>query len=290
MRRPPGTLLLLLAAVTLAGCTDGGTDIVAGDGGGTTTTPPSTSPPAGTAGLVLQIRTGGGFVPVEHAFGARPEFTLYGDGRVIVTGPTTLEYPGPALPNLLVGRIGPDEVRAAVEAAREAGVGTDPDLGQPPVADAPTTTFVLVDGGRTSTVDAYALDLDADSGMTRAQKANRARLADLARRMGGVGEAATGAYRADAVSVLVRPWTEPGPGDEPVLPAPGEVAWPLGDLGTGGTEYLDGRCVGFTGPEAGRVLDAAGDARANTRWRSGDGSWSLTFRPELPGVEPCATT
>lgn len=284
--------MLLAAALALAGCTERGTDVVAGDGGGTTTAPPGAGPPAAApAGLVLQVRTGGGFVPVEHAFAAVPEFSLYDDGRVVVTGPTTLEYPGPALPNLLVGRLGAEEVRGAVEAARQAGVDGGPDLGRPPVADAPTTSFVLVDGGRTSRVDAYALGFDAGPGITPAQQAARARLADLAGRLGGLGEVASEPYRADVVSVLVRPATGPepgtGPGDEPARPARGEATWPLGDLRTGGTAHPGGRCLGFTGPEAGRVLEAAGAARADTRWRSGDATWSLTFRPELPGVAAC---
>ena len=271
--------------------------MTAGDGdGATTTAPPAAdgSPDDGAdvaPGLVLQVYTGGGFVPVEYAFGSLPEFSLYGDGRVIATGPTTLEFPGRALPNVLVGRVDAGKVATAVEWAEDAGVTESPDLGQPPVADAPTTTVVLVDGGRTFRVDAYALgDFQDGPGLTPAQRESRRRLQGLRDRLADLAAAADESYRATAVSVLVRPYPEPGPGEAPAEPAPGEADWPLGDLAAGGAEQFGGRCLGFTGAEAEQVLAAAGAARSNTRWRSGGVMWALAFRPELPDVAPCAAT
>lgn len=293
MPRLAALVVTMLAAAALAGCSDDPTTVEAGDdgdgAGSTTTTDPVATVPASGDGPVLQITTGGGFVPPEIVFATFPQFTLYADGRVVVPGPTTLEYPGRALPNLLTGSVGADQARAAVEAARDAGVGKSLDLGRPPVADAPTTTFVLVDGGGTHRTDAYALDLDLDEpGLSAAQQDARRRLRELVADMGRLGNVAEQPYVATTVSVLVRPYAEVDRTELPGEPAPGEVDWPLADLATGGREQFGGRCLGFTGADAERVLGAAADARANARWRSGGASWWLAFRPELPGTEPCA--
>lgn len=294
VRRALAVVVVVVVATVLAACSDDGDTVTAGDDPGTT---PSTSaePPttAGTApdradGIAIQIRTGGGFVPQELAFATVPEVTLYADGRIIATGPTTLEYPGKALPNVLAGSVDDSAVRAAVTAAREAGVTDEPELGRPSVADAPTTTFLLVDGGRTYRLDAYAIDFEDGPGLTAAQQEARRRLRGLVRRLQDLAAAADRPYRATAVSVLVTPYPEPEPGRAPVEPVPGEADWPLDDLGGGGEEQFGGRCLGFTGPDAERVLAAAGEARSNTRWRSGGRTWALAFRPELPGGEPCA--
>ena len=275
----------------LAACSGDSTEVEAGDGGDATTTTTEAARPGDANALVLQIHTGGGFVPIEYSFGGLPEFTLYGDGRVIVHGPTTMEFPGAALPNLLTGTIDEAAVGDAVRAARDAGVTSSPDLGQPLVADAPTTTFVLVDGGRTTTLEAYALGIGESPGLTSPQQAARRRLSDLTSRMINLGEVAREAYEPTAVSVLVQPPAvpvapEPGPPEE--QPIPTEADWPLADLATGGRESFGGRCLGFTGAEAEKVLDAAGKAKSNTRWRSGGATFALVFRPELPNTEPCA--
>ncbi|MGH9154103.1 MAG: hypothetical protein ACRD03_17350, partial [Acidimicrobiales bacterium] len=135
MRRRAALLIAVLAAAGLAACRDDGTTVGAGDAGGgrpTTTAPGAATDPPAAAGLVLQSTTGGGFLPPELSFATLPRFTLYADGRVVVPGPTTLEYPGAALPNLLTGTVSADDVRAAVAAARAAGVADAPDLGRPP--------------------------------------------------------------------------------------------------------------------------------------------------------------
>ncbi len=51
-----------------------------------------------------------------------PSFTLYGDGRAIVQGPITMEYPGPALPNLRQVRLTEAGVQAVLAAAQSAGL------------------------------------------------------------------------------------------------------------------------------------------------------------------------
>ena len=48
--------------------------------------PPHRTRPTWSSGS----RPGGGFVPIEYNYTMVPEFTLYGDGRIIVTGPITM--------------------------------------------------------------------------------------------------------------------------------------------------------------------------------------------------------
>lgn len=257
-------------------------------GGGAATDPTTTAPPATQSELLIQMRTGGGFVPVEAVFGALPEFTLFADGRVLVVGPTTLEYPGAALPNLVTTTLDDAGVQAAVDAAVKAGVGDKVDFGNLPVADAPTTTFTLRKDGRVVTSEVYALGFEDAPMLAGAQRENRRRFSELAERLRHFGATASEPYRADAVSVLVTPYPEPAPGDPAPVPAPATAAWPLGDLGAGGAEMFGGRCLGFAGADAARVLDAAAAARSNTRWTSAGKAWALTFRPDFPGTTPCA--
>lgn len=252
----------------------------------TTTRRPTTTGPDAPPGLLLQVRTGGSyFDSFEAVFATVPSVTLYADGVVIRRGPDA-GYPGPALPPLLTGRIGDDAVRSATAAARDVGLARDPDLGEPTVSDQSTTMFTFVEGGRTYRVRPYALGMDDLSGLSSEQKDNRRRLVDLERRLGDLTTAAVEPYRASVVSVLV---LKPGANGFTAAPAGGEADWPLGDLSVGGVPSLGGRCLGFTGPDAERVLAAAGGARTTTLWRSGGTTWSLAFRPELAGP-PCMRT
>ncbi len=292
MRRRAALAAILLAIGMMAGC--GAVEPTVPDGAGSdppgspgSTGRSATTLPPVASDLVLQIRTGGGFVAPRTRFGTVPELTLYADGEVVQLGAVAAIYPGPALPPLFTGRVSDHDVRTAVAAARDAGVTRSADLGQPTVTDQATTRIILVDEGTTYRVDAYALGMEDGHGLTPKQRDDRRRLVDLQRRLEELAAtAATEPYLAPAVSVLVTPARE---GKDAVLPevTPDVADWPLGDLATGGAEQLGGRCLGFTGRGAERVLAAASDARSNTRWRSGGTTWELTFRPELRGMTPC---
>jgi hypothetical protein len=290
VRRLKRLLRILVSAAALAAC--GGKEAALD---ATRDTAPTWAPetsgreqPPMAPRLVLQMRTGGGFVPPEHAFTTVPDFTLYADGRLVQPGVRTAVYPGPALPSLFIGSVSAQDVDAAVSDAKQAGLTENPNAGRPMVTDLATTTFVLVTGGRTYRIEAYALGVDNVRGLTPAQRDSRRRLEDLRRRLEALAVATPLApYRAESVSVLVRPYRESG-FNAPQDAGPDEAEWPLGALTTGGKELLDGRCIGFSGPEADKVLAAADDAKVNTQWRSGGMTWALSFRPELPGSEPCS--
>jgi hypothetical protein len=119
--------------------------------------------PRGERDLVLRVEQGGGFLPVEAVFTMVPGFSLYGDGRVIFSGPIPEIFPGPALANLQQVQLSEEGVQQLLQAAREAGLTEDlADLGQPPVADASTTKFTLNVNGETHEIDAYALGYEPE--------------------------------------------------------------------------------------------------------------------------------
>jgi len=239
--------------------------------------------PPGADDLVLQVHTAGGLAAPPLA--AIPELNVYGDRRAIVLGPTTLEFPGPALPNLQQGFLNDEELQEVLRAATAAGLLEDeaPDYGDPGVTDMPTTRVTINAGGVERTVSAYALAYeDGDDDLAPDQREARARLRELVAVVDG--DVATESYEADAVAVFVRPYLT----DE--IPAAGRRDWPLGDLAGAGERYEgvdDTRCLVVTGDDARTVLDVAGDAREGARWSSGGSDYALVFRPLLPNEAGC---
>ncbi|HEV8175254.1 MAG TPA: hypothetical protein VGP91_16570 [Actinoplanes sp.] len=248
------------------------------------------SAPADADALVLRVEHIGGFVAPDQMVGRLPVVSVYTDGRVITQGPQILIYPGPALPNLLVQQLDPATVRGLVDKAVEAGVRSGADLGQPGVADAPTTRITVAAPGGTRTLDAVALtEAQADDPqLTVAQRAARAKLAAFVQELSdlsaakGMPEAQP--YQPEAVAALARPYTKPSDG----LPKqPDPVAWP-GPALPGETLSGTTGCVTASGSDAAKVLAAATAANAITPWTSGGKQWSVVFRPLLPDETGCA--
>jgi hypothetical protein len=240
---------------------------------------PRATPPAGADEIVVQVVTRGGFGAESRQPAQLPQVSVFGDGRVITEGPTTLEYPGPALPNLQEYRLTRDGLAAIVDEARDLGLLDDPspDFGDPGITDQPTTTVTVRVDGRTRQVDVYALGFD--DGLTAEQRENRRRLQQF---IGAAGHPhAVGVlvvpgsarrYEPEALAVIV----------ETFLPdiETEERDWPLGDLA--GTT-----CAVFRDDDLAAVLDAARGARQDVRWLSGDESYWLVFRPLLPDERTC---
>ena len=272
-------VIALVAAVALVGCGDDDTGPVVerpGDGDGI-------DHPTGADDLVLQVHTAGGLTAPPLA--AIPQVSVYGDGRVIVVGPTTLEYPGAALPNLQQGFLSDEELQEVLRAAGAAGLldGDEPDYGDPGITDMPTTRVVINAGGVERDISAYALDfVDGDDNLEAAQREARQRLRDFLTVVDA--DVATERYDAGSVAVFVRPYLT----DE--IPAAGQRDWPLGDLAGAGEPYEgvdDTRCLVVTGDDAQTVLDVADDAREGARWSSGGSDYALVFRPLLPNETSC---
>jgi hypothetical protein len=256
------------AALVIMGC------------GGTSSGTSGPSPPSGAPDeVIVRVITEGGFAAESREPARLPDVSVFGDGRVITQGPTTLEYPGPALPNLQEFRLTSDGLAAVVDEARAAGLLDDspPDYGDAGITDQSTTTVILRVDGTNAEVQVYALDFD--DGLTAEQRENRRRLQQFIGFAGhahGVGvhvvPGSTRRYEPEVLAVRVEKFLSDVKTEE--------RHWPLGDLA--GTD-----CAVFRGTELAAVLGAADGAREDVRWFSGDDSYRLVLRPLLPDERSC---
>ena len=247
----------------------------------------SASPPDGNA-LMLRIEQYGGFAGPELTLGRLPQVSVYADGRVIAPGPQIMIYPGPALPNLQVGRIDRAKLTGLVNRAAEL-VRAGADVGEPAIADAPTTRITVADQGILRSLDVVGLPEAPpdDPRLTPAQRTARAKLAAFATdvaELSGAGGAETQAYRPTAVAALARPYLR---GDDGLPSAPAAVPWP-GPALPGETLGASTGCVTVSGAAAAEVLAAAANANTRTPWTSGGRQWTVVFRPLLPDETSCA--
>lgn len=302
MRNPPGTSIVrpdmtrlrgswtALAAVTLfllSACARvDGTGAGAAGPSGSASAPATSDPDA----LVLRIERAGGIIAPDQQIGRMPAVSVYADGRVITPGPAPAIYPGAALPNLLVQQADPAVVRQLVDKAVAAEVGSGTDLGQPGVADAPTTRITVATGSGTRSVSAVALTEASpdDPRLTPAQRDARAKLAAFVQQVQDLS-AATGmppaqTYVPAAIAGLVRPYTRPQDG----LPTqPAGLTWP-GPALPGEPISGNQSCVVASGEQARAVWTAARTAKSITPWTSGGKQWTVVFRPLLPDETGCA--
>ena len=224
-------LTVLSVAVFAAACGS------AGSASPPASSPPSPPPtsggvdhPTGATDVILQLEEGGGFVPIEFLAGQAPQFTLYGDGRVVFQPVvTTFPEPGPdgvirnvpwRTAQLDAGQV--DELLTF--ALGQGGLGAARDnYGNDMVADASTSTFTINAGGLKKTVAVYALGLEDQQNATdliprRAFKTLADRLRDFDRG----GTIATDVYLPDNFrAVLVE-----REGDPQAKP----MAWPWPNL------------------------------------------------------------
>jgi hypothetical protein len=283
----PMVLVLLVAtasAFTFAGCGEGG--------GGATTTGSSGDSiihPAGPNEVILRVDLGSGFVPVSYNLTRLPQFTLYGDGTVLVVGPTIEIYPGPAMPNLQTTKVSEEAIQAILSAAREAGLfATGLDYGRPTVTDVPTTIITVNADGTTYESSIYALGMEADPALTMEQQQARAAVSALLGKLQDPQTFETGEltwapydYSALAVySIAVNASDLPGPDQV----QPNRLEWPLGDLGTIGEPVQpEGfRKVVLSGDDLATLKPLLGQATQITLWTVGDREYNLYFRPLLP--------
>lgn len=256
--------------------------LLAGCGGGTIAHPDARE------ALIVQVSTGGGLVPVEVNLTQIPEFSLYGDGRVIVTGPVMAIYPGPALPNLQTTVISEKAVQALLEAAQATRL-FDPafDWGSLPIADAATTTVVISAKGGIYRSEIYALGMNEAAGLSAEQEKARAVVAGFLAKLTDLTafEAEPLTWQPYSYTALAAYSTPVDPGSTDTTDVqPNRVAWPLGDLATLGEAVApEGyRRVVVTGEEL-KVLQALlPQATQITRWESGGREYRVLLRPLLP--------
>src|SRR5215204_4464424 len=263
--------------------------------------------PTGPTDVILQVTNQGGFTMAQASLVQLPTYSLFDDGLVVTQGPTTLQFPGPALPNLLTRRLSPDGIQAVLAEERTAGLlSEDIFLRTDQVTDAGTTTFTTTANGNTTVVSAYALGTEVPPGVTGSVAEMYRKLAEFQAKLetledwlpeGGIAEDETD-YEITRLQVVALPWGTPSVPPE----ATGDpVPWPLDtDLGTLGVslaetdselgafpEFGEARCSAFEGEDAATLVEALNAANAQTEWESNGASYAIFPRPLLPNETGC---
>ncbi len=265
----------LTATVALAAC--GGSSSSPGETG-----PPR--PPTGADEVVVRVVTEGGFTAESRRPAHLPQLSVFGDGRVVVTGPDhAASTRGRRSPTSRSSASPVPGSHASSTTARAAGLLDDavPDYGDPGVTDQATTTVtVRADGSRGGWTCTRSGFRGRVSGVTPEQSEQRRstpavhrvgrRRRRARRRRRGRERAALRADRARGARRARRTQSD------------GEThAWPLGDLA--GAE-----CAVHTGADLARALDVARTAHEGDAWESAGATYTVTFRPLLPDERTCA--
>ena len=314
-RTVPGLfiVLLVLSACAASGGTPGGSS---GESPGESSG--GSSPPGGSddqgaiehptgSDPILVVDSAGGFVPVQFMATRLPMFVMLGDGRVIMQGMQTLEFPGPALTPLIERTLTEEGIQAVLGEVEATNLFTsDLDLrgAQNVIADAADTIFILNAGGQEVTISIYGLgalppDMEAPPGVPSGE-------IEAHRILGGLNEGlmtldtilpadaweAEGwqPYEPEAFRLYVRDVTsEPIEGGD----LPEQVReWPTeDDPGAFGEEvsfFGDGTRCGVVDGELGVTwLAELNAATQMTLWTDdGDRRFSVMARPVLPHEDP----
>jgi hypothetical protein len=305
MKRIAPTLLILSLLVACATAAPGASQSpgALGEGGD------AQHPTAGDEAIFV-IEFAGGFVPLQFAATQTPAFVLLGDGRVIVQGAQTLEFPGPALPPLLERTLTEEGIQAVLEAIGDTNLFTS-DLqlrgAANMVADASDTIFTLNGGGQEVTVSVYGLGTltpvpgqEAPAGISQAELQAHAVLQQLYESMLALEswlpadaweDEGWKPFEPEAFRLYVRDVTgQPVEGGE----MPEQVReWPTdSDPAAFGEEqphFGDGtRCGVVEGDEAATWFEELSAATQLTRWAPAgdpDARFSVAARPLLPHEE-----
>jgi len=311
MKRSVPALLVMLLVLAACGAS--------GAGGGSASPPPSVAPsPSGGGGetgsdgqidhpegseAVLAITWAGGMLPESMAVTQVPPLVITGDGRVIMQGMQTLEFPGPALPALIERRLTEDGLQQVLRALEQTNLFTgDLELRgmNGIVADANDTIFTVRAAGLESVVTVYAIsmlfpDMDPPPNMSgdeleayRVLSALHDRLMTLDTWLPADAWATDTwvPYQPEAFRLYVRDVTDqPVEGGEP----PGQLReWPTDDdpaaFGAEIASFADGTRCGVVEGELGATwLAELEEANQNTLWTDGgDRRFAIGVRPLLP--------
>jgi hypothetical protein len=224
--------------------------------------------------LIVTIHAYGGMEQSDYSW-APPEaqFSLYGDGRVILSCASADKSSPPLLPCLHETQISPNEIQMVVAAADKSGLLSDAKYDDYFVTDLDTTVFETTVGGTTHTVEAYALYPEF-AGVGGAQAARqlllafRADIADLGRFLGRTVD--TRPYAASALRIQ---------STQVEAPVSDLVrAWPLSMAPKDGNAGLT-----LTGADMATFVAAAAGANVFTVWQAPSGYYRLSAHPLFPG-------
>ncbi len=232
---------------------------------------------------VVQVRSEGGFVPVEWMLGRGPTYTLLADGSLISEGPVIAIYPGPLLPNYLLSQVNADQMNAVLELINQIGL---PDMENEideshnlVVADANTEVVTYWGADKVEhTYSVYALGLEPSSNPSTAAFSELMVMLD---QLASQGDQVP--YESERTRVVA--------GVGFVDPEFEDVRdWPLDNTGFADWEtYPNGWMCQLYGPE---VLPAFADATQTTQWTHPDPmmdapAFTLLVRPLHPGEPDC---
>jgi hypothetical protein len=272
------------------------------DGGGESGDDGKIDHPQGSE-AVLVISSAGGMLPVQMQVTNHPLLVITGDGRVVMQGMQTLEFPGPALPALIERQLTEDGVQQVLRALEQTNLfAGDLELRgmMGMVADATDTIITVRAAGLESVVTVYAISMLFDGmepppGMGADELEAYRILSTLNDRLMTLdtwlpADAwATDAwvpYQPDAFRLYVRDVT-----DQPIEGGdlPGQVRdWPTDDdpaaFGEEIVAFGDGTRCAVVADDAGATwLAELSNANQNTLWTDdGERRFSVGVRPLLP--------
>jgi hypothetical protein len=304
-------LLVLAAVLTLtafAAACGGTVPEPAADPAGGGSEPPATTdtsePPATTDSsepaipysndpttVLVDVTSGGGFVPASVAVDQRPTLRLYGDGTVLVMpgGETTVG----GFPALDTYRLTEEGIAEVLAAADRAGLLAEaPDYGQPPVTDLPTTVVTIdVDAGSFQH-GAYALGFDDDAGVSAEQTEARQRLTAFIDEVAGLATSrpellASEPAPYEPVAVDVYAWVYDGEISPEVVTADWPAQPPLSEYEA--QDHFGAGCATLEGADVAALRDALSGKDAFVVWQSGTKSWTVGLDLVLPGETGCST-
>jgi hypothetical protein len=248
--------------------------------------------------LVLRVEFGGGMIR-DFFLTSFPQFTMTGDGRVIVPGAQIDLFPGPALPAVNVRKLTEEGIQAVLKEVARTGLFSQSAeyMGANNfIADGGETIFTLHAEGKDVTIKVAALGtLDPAGnypGISAAELAAHRALSRLAEELGNLDAQLPASawedtgwqpFVPDAMRLLVRNADADPPDDSGIGNA--IVDWPVdADPATFGDPTSDGsmRCGVVSGQDAKDWYAALTDANQQTRFVSGDHKYQVTVRFQLP--------
>jgi hypothetical protein len=276
-----------LAALLIAGC--GGTPTSTPASPTVSSAPPVTQAPSvaadriehptGPGDVVLRAETRGGFVRLEYVMARVPEFTLYGDGRVLLVpeGADALGGVDPAVPPLREAHLTEDEVQALLRFALVDGrLGTARDQYLGGNMDAPETVFQLNADGAERSILVTGLSEEPAPGP---DAATLRAFAELVSRLRSIATDAD--YASDGtVAILADVEEQPGEALEGwpfATLLPRDFPQPADDAAIPLPKRL------LSADESAEARGALGDGPSLTRVEGPDGhAYVLLLRPALP--------
>ena len=266
-----------------------------------------TGHPTGADEPILVVSNEGGFMMIDMMAVQMPSFVLLGDGRVIVPGMQTLEFPGPALPALQERTLTEEGIQLVLAELEDTGLFTGGEIElmgmQNMVADASTTVFTLNAGDLESRVAVYGLGtwssefgMDPPPGVDQAELDAHEVLARLNESLMVLDMAVPAdawesegwqPVEPDAFLLYIRDVT-----GEPIEGGAEQVReWPTDDDPATAGEVQENfgngtRCVVADGDLGATWFTELSQSNQMTTWTTdGDDRWRVLARPLLPHEE-----